>query len=254
MVGPTAPPACESVYRRCVFLALLLMSVAGGSAAAADVPTADSLRERIRSAAGTPPPTSHSVLTYEANGFHGRHETYRSGDDFREIVEEGPFTTQSGRFEKQAWHQNENGETVLDQPDPGAATKDTYTTSVRAIATPIIGYVIAELNLAGSGTREYVDSATWHVVRRERIRPIGTTTYAYDDFRTVTATRERGIGPCATAMRRTMPNTVSSAKHTTCARATSRSPRRVAGSSAFPPANNGLRSPCTRKAADFTSA
>lgn len=128
---------------------------------------------------------SHSVISYEAHGLHGRRTSYRSGDNFREIDEEGPFTTQSGKFEKQAWHQNENGETVLDQPDPGAATKESYTTTVTAIATPVVGYVIAELNAAGNGTREYVDSATWRIVRRERVRAFGTTTYAYDDFRTV---------------------------------------------------------------------
>ncbi len=164
---------------------LAIVMLAAGGSAVADVPAADAIREHIRLAAGPRPASVHVVVLYDARGLHGRRTTYRSGDDFREVVAEGPFTMQRGQLAKQAWHQNANGETVLDQPDPGVAVRESYKTEVREIATPVAGYLIASLNAAGSGTKDYVEAASWHVVRREVVRPSETTTYAYDDFRTV---------------------------------------------------------------------
>jgi predicted aspartyl protease len=88
----------------------------------------------------------------------------------------------------QRWHQNANGQTVMDQPDPGVATADKATTTLAAVATPVNGYVLATLNKRGEGTKEYVEAATWHVVRRDVISAAGTTTYTYDDFRTSAGT------------------------------------------------------------------
>ncbi|GAC1539308.1 MAG: hypothetical protein NVS3B16_00060 [Vulcanimicrobiaceae bacterium] len=166
-------------------LVALLLVCAVGPASAAELPTADVIVERIRVAAGNAPATARTVVTYDASGLHGRRTTFRRGDDYREIVEEGPFTKQRGRLGKQAWHQNDNGQTVLDQPDPGVAAADADTTTVSAIATPVAGYVIARFDGGGNGTKEYVEAATWRVVRRDVVGPSATTTYAYDDFRTV---------------------------------------------------------------------
>lgn len=91
---------------------------------------------------------------------------------------------------KVAWHQNDNGETVLDQPDPGLATHDVYGTVVTAIQTPVVGYLLASLNATTSGTKEYVDRATWRIVRREYVRANGTTTHVYDEFRTTAGVTE----------------------------------------------------------------
>ncbi len=170
---------------RRAFVLALVLAMTGANARAADVPTVAAVRERVRLAAGTRPPSERIVVTYDARGLHGRNTTYRIGDDYRELVEEPPFRTQHGRLAKQAWHQNANGETVLDQADPGLATGDAMATTISETVSPVAGYVLASLNAAGSGTKEYIEAATWRVVRRVIVRPTGTTTFAYDDFRTV---------------------------------------------------------------------
>lgn len=157
----------------------------GGAVLAQAEPSASLIRTRIEAAAGPRPTAERLVVTSESHGLHTRVTTYRLGDDEREVEEDGPFQSQRGVVGKAAWHQNENGETVLEQPDPGRATQEIYKTVVTAIQTPVAGYLLASLNAAGSGTKEYVDVATWRIVRRDVIRPDGTTTYAYEDFRTV---------------------------------------------------------------------
>ncbi len=165
-------------------LASLIFQAASAPALADEIPDAASIRAHVRAAEGTPPASLTRVVTYVAGGLGGHRTIYRKGQDVREIDEAGPFVVQSGKFRGQAWHQNANGETVLEQPDPGNAVADPFTTTVSAIATPVHGYLVAELNGAGSGTKEYVDGTTWRLVRRDFVRPIGTTVVAYDDFRT----------------------------------------------------------------------
>jgi len=123
--------------------------------------------------------------TFDVAGLHGTSTTVRKGDDVAETDYTGPFTTASGTYKGQDWHQNENGQTVLDEADPGLAVADPTTTTVAAITTPVVGYVISDLNKRGHGSREYVDSSTWRVVRREYVSAAATTTILYDDFRTV---------------------------------------------------------------------
>ncbi len=123
--------------------------------------------------------------TFDVGGLHGTSTTVRKGDDVAETDYTGPFTTAYGTYKGQDWRQNENGQTVLDDPDPGLAVADPTTTTVAAITTPVVGYVISVLNKRGHGTREYVDSSTWRVVRRDYVSATATTTIVYDDFRTL---------------------------------------------------------------------
>jgi predicted aspartyl protease len=62
---------------------------------------------------------------------------------------------------------------------------EAFTTTVTRVSAPVDAYVIARLNSAGSGIKEYVDPATSRVVRRDAIAPTQTTVTLYDDFRTV---------------------------------------------------------------------
>jgi predicted aspartyl protease len=162
-------------------LALLLD---GNSVRADDLPDPAAVRQHVIDASGTRPKIERMTIAYHAFGLDGTRVTLRDGDDFRETVKDGPFETQRGSFHGQAWHQNANGQTVLDQPDPGLASKDALVTSIAAITAPITGYVVSALNKRGDGTKQYVDASTWRVVRREVISPTATRTYAYDDFRT----------------------------------------------------------------------
>jgi predicted aspartyl protease len=170
---------------RSVILVVLLALLGNGSVSAEGLPTAEMIRKRIAAAAGTPPKKMTMVVTYELHGTRGRRTSFRIGDDVRSTIEEAPFAYQYGEFEKQAWHQNENGQTVLDQADAGLAKTDTITTTVAPIVKPVVGYLISSLNNAGFGSREYVEAATSHVVRADEVGAAETTTRIYDDFRTV---------------------------------------------------------------------
>jgi hypothetical protein len=176
-----------------LFAALLASPAAGGatlSSAAptngtAGVPSVDALRQRIASARETPPARERVTVAYSFGGVAGKRVTVRDGSDERTDVTYGPLTAASGVYRKQAWHQNENGETVLEQPEPGNATRETTTTTVTHVSAPFDAYVLATLNAAGDGFKEYVDPRSYHIVRYDRILPTGTTVAAYDDFRTV---------------------------------------------------------------------
>lgn len=170
---------------RFVMVVVFFVSLGGGSIAAESVPSVDVLRKQISAAAGTSPKNMTMIVAYDRQGLHGRETSYRSGDDRRTVVEEAPFTYQYGTFEKQAWHQNANGQTVLDQADAGLATADKRTITVAPIVKPVVGYLISSLNGSGFGSREYVESATWHIVRIDDVEPAQTTTRSYEDFRTV---------------------------------------------------------------------
>ena len=138
---------------------------------------------QIAAAAGASPRNMTMVVTYDRHGSQGRRISYRGGDDSRTAIEEPPFLYQTGTFKKQAWHQNANGQTVLDQADAGLAIADKTTSTVAPIVTPVVGYLITSLNRSGFGSREYVESATWHVVRVDDVDPAATTIRVYDDFR-----------------------------------------------------------------------
>lgn len=149
------------------------------------VPSIGVLRARISSARGTPPRRERLTVTYTYGGVAGKRVTVRDGSDERVDDSYGPLILAKGEYRGQTWHQNENGETVLEQPDPGNATGDATTTTVTRVTTPLDALVIATLNAAGNGSKEYIDPASYRIVRWETIRPTGTSTTVYDDFHRV---------------------------------------------------------------------
>lgn len=168
---------------RRVLCALLLLVP---SIAAADEPVPDSatIRAHVAQAAG---PMAHAYRerfeTTYSDGTTSIERFTRRDADYRAVEDTGPFHTESGVYKTQAWHQNDNGQTVLDRADPGLATHETLTTTVQRVDTPVHGYAVATLNAAGHGIRELVDAATWQVVRRENITPNGTIVTTFDDIR-----------------------------------------------------------------------
>lgn len=176
-----------------LFVALFLFSVSGiyraiaGASAiegAGGVPSLDSLTQRISAARGKAPQRDRETLTYTYGGITGKRVDSRDGADERSDDTYGPLISARGEYHKQAWHQNENGETVIEQPDPGKATTEATTTTVTRVTAPFDAFVIATLNAAGDGTKEYVDPQSYRIVRFEEIRPTETTVTSYDDFRT----------------------------------------------------------------------
>ena len=166
-----------------VFPLLLLLGTPAVSAAES-VPDVATIREKIRDAVGPLPPayreidqmlTSDGTVTVE-------HE-YVNGANRRYTFDAGRFHTERGVDGHEAWHMNDNGQVVVDQPDPGLATREQTTTTVTAIHEPVEGYAIATLNVQGHGVKEYVDGAAWRTVRREQLTVNGTIVTTYDDVR-----------------------------------------------------------------------
>ncbi|HEX3548772.1 MAG TPA: aspartyl protease family protein [Candidatus Elarobacter sp.] len=154
--------------------------------AAGDEPPldADTLLAKIRAAAGPVPSAYRETdVTVVSDGLTTTEYDYRRGKDFRFVFDTGPFHTERGVHDGSAWHMNDNGQVVFDEPDPGLAARERTTTTVRAVHTPVEGYLIATLNARGDGSKQYVDGARWYVARRERITPNGTVVTTYDDVR-----------------------------------------------------------------------
>lgn len=161
---------------------------AAGPSGATALPDVATVRERIRAAGGVKSEMERTVVSFSAFGLHGKRTTVRIGKDFRDTINDGPFLTGRGMLHGQRWHQNANGQTVIDQPDPGVASGEKTATTIAAASPPLVGYVLATLNSRGQGSKEYVEAATWHIVRRDVISATGTTVYTYDDFRTSAGT------------------------------------------------------------------
>ncbi|MDB5073708.1 MAG: hypothetical protein JWM87_4819 [Candidatus Eremiobacteraeota bacterium] len=163
---------------------LLLLGLALPARADDAVPDSTTIRDKVRAAAGTLPNAWRETATLKtSNGTITTTRHLQRGADFREITETAPFHSERGSLKGQGWHQNDNGQTVLEQPDPGAAGREALTTTVARVKTPVDGYVIAALNAKGFGVKDYVDPAAWRLVRRESVTANGTSVTTYDDFR-----------------------------------------------------------------------
>lgn len=163
---------------------LLLLSPSLPAAATDAVPDVAAIREKVRAAAGEIPASSREIdETVASNGTTTVEHSFRRGKNVRFTFDTDRFHTERGSNDGQAWHMNDNGQVVLDEPDPGLATREQTTTTVTATDKPVAGYAIATLNARGYGTKEYVDGSAWHVVRREQVGVNGTVVTTYDDFR-----------------------------------------------------------------------
>ena len=171
---------------RSLSFALMLPFAAGATAGAApDLPSPDALRALVAAASGARPVSYEERLRFTTSGAAGTETLLRAGDDFREIDDSGPLHRERGRYHGQDWHQNANGQTVLEQPDPGNGKRDDIVTTVARVTKPIDAFALRALNQVGSGTVTYIDPATDRVVREDRIEPAQTTVFAFDDFRSV---------------------------------------------------------------------
>jgi hypothetical protein len=169
----------------CLSLSLALALTALSVRAQERLPTPAELKAHVEAARGTQPVSSREVDETRQGGLVVHSVLVTAGDDYREDEVNGPVDTSSGRFGGQRWRQNANGQTVLEQPDPGEVAPERRVASVSRIATPVDGYVLSNLDAHGLGTKRYIEAATWHVVREDDIRVSMTRVTTYDDFRTV---------------------------------------------------------------------
>jgi predicted aspartyl protease len=172
---------------RLVGALILAFPLTGAPAAAAPAdPVADAaaIRAKVRAAAGDLPAAYRETdETTTSTGTTTVEHDYRRGKDVRFTYDTGRFPTERGIYRALAWHMNDNGQVVVDQPDPGEAAPEPTTTTVTAIRAPVAGYLIATLNARGYGVKEYVDGTSWQFVRRERVSPNGSLVATYDDVR-----------------------------------------------------------------------
>jgi clan AA aspartic protease (TIGR02281 family) len=163
----------------------LILALGAPALPAADgVPDLATIRENIRAAAGPMPQVFREVdETVSSNGTRTVEHAYVKGADRRYTFDAGRFHTERGIDGRKSWHMNDNGQVVVDEPDPGLAAREQTTTTVTAIRTPVEGFLVATLNVRGFGFKEYVDGTAWRTVRREQITPNGTIVTVYDDAR-----------------------------------------------------------------------
>ncbi|MGD0050254.1 MAG: retropepsin-like aspartic protease [Vulcanimicrobiaceae bacterium] len=172
------------MIRRVALLLAALLACSAAATADDTVPDSATIRAKVAAAMGPLPTAYHETDETTSSGELTAME-YRAvrGQSWRHVYNSGPFHFEEGLDKAQAWHQNDNGQTILDQPDPGFATSETTTTTVSRVHTPVEAYVIATLDAQGYGTKQYVDPTTWQTVRRERIEANGIETTTYDDVR-----------------------------------------------------------------------
>lgn len=168
----------------CTFVAVAALAVCAAPAHAQLEPTLEAVRAQVRAAAGVRPANERIAVAVTRNGDPGTELRSRSGDDYRSDWAFGPFRNASGSIGGVTWEQNENGETIPDASDVAEPADEATVTKLTHEHDPADLYVISTLTVLGNGTKQYVDPATWRIVRSDAISPTGIRTTTFDDFRT----------------------------------------------------------------------
>jgi hypothetical protein len=168
----------------CTFVAVAALAVCAAPAHAQLEPTLEAVRAQVRAAAGVRPANERIAVAVTRNGDLGTELRSRSGDDYRSDWAFGPFRNASGSIGGVTWEQNENGETIPDASDVAEPADEATVTKLTHEHDPADLYVISTLTVLGNGTKQYVDPATWRIVRSDAISPTGIRTTTFDDFRT----------------------------------------------------------------------
>jgi predicted aspartyl protease len=159
-------------------LAFCVLAIVSGMPAAPDsvLPDAQALQAQMDVAMG--PPSGNYRETIVGTGDEGVtvSSRYRRGDDELVTRTRGPIRTSYGTYRGTDWHQDANGISVADEPDPGPVARLKTTASVQRVSSPVDAYVLTELDGSGNGTRDYVDPASYLVLRHDQIGASGTTT------------------------------------------------------------------------------
>lgn len=173
--------------RRAGALAALLVVLAMASvpALAQDVPTPDELVARSRAATGQDrrADNERELWSVRMAGLEGTLETLRRGSDKASATTLGPFRTARGIARGIRWQQNENGETILDRPEPSQVER-IASQSVARVREPFDAWLLATTYASGHTVRTFYDAHSNYVVRIERTNAGRTTHTTFDDFRT----------------------------------------------------------------------
>ncbi|MDQ2857043.1 MAG: aspartyl protease family protein [Candidatus Eremiobacteraeota bacterium] len=172
--------------------AIAAIAASGVAARADDTPTPDELLARARVATGADrrPDAEREVWSIRVAGLEGTLETLRRGADTAGTTVLGPFRTGRGVWHGVRWHQNENGQTLVDRPEASGAQRVVTQTVLRE-RTPVDAWVLVTTYASGHVSRVFYDTRTYYLVRTERVAAGRTTHTTYDDFRTDARGRSR---------------------------------------------------------------
>jgi len=162
------------------------------SAAAAEALSAEELLARWRAATGADRKldAEREHWAIRLSSLDGTVDILRHGADQESDMTLGPFRSAHGTSHGQRWHQNDNGETILDRPEP-SQTEKPVTQSVARVREPVDAWELATTFASGHVTKLYYDPHTYYLIRSERTVAGHTSHVSYDDFRTDAAGRTR---------------------------------------------------------------
>ncbi len=163
--------------------ALAASGFLASAARADDAPTADELLQRSKIATGADrrPDNESETWTVRLAGLDGTFETERRGADNVTTTELGPFRTARGTWHGEKWHQNENGETIVDRAEPSQVEK-ILTQTVARVHEPVDAWELVTTYASGHVLRAYYDPHTYELVRTERVSAGQTVHTSYVDF------------------------------------------------------------------------
>jgi clan AA aspartic protease (TIGR02281 family) len=154
--------------------------------------TAEELIARAKSAANYEkrPEAERELWSIRVSGLTGTLQITHRGADTESDMTLGPFRTAHGESHGQRWHQNENGETILDRPEPSQVEKP-LTQEVERVREPFDAWELETTFASGHETRLYYDPRTFYLLRQDRTVAGRTAHTIFDDFRTDARGRTR---------------------------------------------------------------
>ena len=170
-----------STARACLLICCLL-GAASGRAGATPLTAADILAREKAADKAALPGSEVEDWAVSRMGLSGTEHVARRGDDESTSLVEGPFTTRSGKLAGKAWHQNENGYTILDIAEPSQAAHAVSQT-LRQLPAPANRYVVTQVMSTGLVERTTYDATDFVPVHREFERSHHIFRLDYSDFR-----------------------------------------------------------------------
>ncbi|GAC1522515.1 MAG: hypothetical protein NVS2B8_03800 [Vulcanimicrobiaceae bacterium] len=169
---------------RAAAILVLTFAAVPAPGSAQEMPTPDELvtRANVATAFERRPENEREQWTVRADGLDGTLVTLRRNGDHASTTTLGPFRTARGKARGVRWQQNENGETVLDRPEP-SQTERIANQSVTRAHEPLDAWVVTTNYTSGHAMRSFYDARTAYLVRTERTIAGRTKRTTYEDFR-----------------------------------------------------------------------
>ncbi|MBC5800248.1 MAG: aspartyl protease family protein [Candidatus Eremiobacteraeota bacterium] len=193
--SPDARRGCRATLGSLLFAGIATVCAlwCGHGPARADVlPSIDELfaRERLASGAERRPATERETWDIRRDGLGGTLVTIHRGSDSISAMTLGPFHSARGSDRGQRWHQNDNGETVFERPDP-SGNERIVARSVTRVREPVDAWLVSQAYAGGHVVRTYFDPRSYLIVRVDKSLAGRTSHTSYDDFRTDARGRTR---------------------------------------------------------------